>query len=468
MEKTNSAQDYLKRFMSDETITIAKAVNPGFSYIKWFSFGNGLIRPGCASFRDNVAAGEILTTGFKELDDFLAITLGRITMQEDIMKFLVKFCGYSDAESDSVRRLIAKKYGTESAIDEIHDRFISYSHETYGQPKDKLEEIFPPIKQGILDATRYAFSWNHSDAYSCIGYICGYLRYYHPVEFLTAALNTFQDKEEKTLAITEYAKNIGVPILPIKFRHSTDVYTCDSNKIYKGIASIKYMNTTVATEIYSLRSIEYDSFIDLLVDLGKTSINSKQLEILIRLNFFEEFGEENALSKQYHIFDKLNGRKQLKTADLDKLKVPEYIIERNAKTRTEKMYKDFDSVALIKDIVVNTTFKPTTALDKIRAERELLGYVQTVDPSFKPERCLVVDVDGAYSKIITLYQIATGISRKIKCRKKVYLSNVIEPGDIIDIFDVSIERKWGKTSDGEWYQKDETEKLLVNYKRYTD
>lgn len=117
-----------------------------------------------------------------------------------------------------------QKYGTEKFIDEIHDRFISYSNETYGAPKEQLEEIFPPIKQGILDATRYAFSWNHSDAYSCVGYICGYLRYYYPLEFLTAALNTFEGKEEKTLNITNYTKkkvlrsrvlNSGIPQVSI-------------------------------------------------------------------------------------------------------------------------------------------------------------------------------------------------------------------------------------------------------------
>ena len=46
--ESSSAQAYLKKFMSDETIAIAKAHNKDFSYIKWFSFGNGLLRPGCA------------------------------------------------------------------------------------------------------------------------------------------------------------------------------------------------------------------------------------------------------------------------------------------------------------------------------------------------------------------------------------------------------------------------------------
>ena len=84
--ESNSAQAYIRKFMSDKTIQIAKEANKDFSYIKWLSFGNGLIRPGCASFRDNVANGEISTTNFPELNAALAKTFGRITMQEDIMK----------------------------------------------------------------------------------------------------------------------------------------------------------------------------------------------------------------------------------------------------------------------------------------------------------------------------------------------------------------------------------------------
>jgi DNA polymerase-3 subunit alpha len=84
-----SAQAYLRKFMSDAIIKLAKTVNPNFSYIKWFSFGNGLIRPGCASFRDNVANGEILTTGFKELDDFLSATFERKQCRKTLCVFLL-------------------------------------------------------------------------------------------------------------------------------------------------------------------------------------------------------------------------------------------------------------------------------------------------------------------------------------------------------------------------------------------
>ena len=49
-----------------------------------------------------------------------------------------------------------------------------------------------------------------------------------------------------------------------------------------------------------------------LVQLKELSINSRQLDILIKLNFFEEFGEVNQLLKQVELFDKFYGKKQFK------------------------------------------------------------------------------------------------------------------------------------------------------------
>jgi DNA polymerase III subunit alpha len=91
--ESNSAHAYLKQFMSDETIEKVKNKIPNFSMIKWMSFGNGLIRPACASFRKDVAVGEFYDNGLEELNKFLAPEAGHVAMQETIMQFLVKFFG---------------------------------------------------------------------------------------------------------------------------------------------------------------------------------------------------------------------------------------------------------------------------------------------------------------------------------------------------------------------------------------
>lgn len=458
--ESDSAQSYLKRFMSDKTLKIAKAHNKNFSYIKWFSFGNGLIRPGCASFRDDVANGDIIITGFKKLDEFLAITFGRVTMQEDIMQFLVKFCSYSDAESDTVRRGIAKKYGTETFIDEIHNRFIDYSNKTYYITKEKLEKIFPPIKQGILDASSYAFSWNHSDSYSCIGYICGYLRYYYPLEFLTVALNIFVDNEEKSIKIVEYCNKVGISIKPIKFRHSKDTYTPDKehNAIYKGVSSVKFLNADVAQKMYKMREQHFSSFIDFL---KINPCNSKQTEILIKLGFFSEFGKSQKLLNIYEVFNKYGGKKQIKKENLalDENSVLHY------GTATEKMYKITDNDGLLNELCKSIEDKEIPISDKISAEKEYFGYISYINPE-APESLYYVSEMKIYKDkrkpYVTLYQLKTGKTIKSKVYKAdEYSISPFKENSILNIwFD---EKRKSKFIDGKWVKTNEKEKVVSHW-----
>lgn len=299
--ESNSAQAYIKQFMSNENIAQAKERNPNFSYIKWFSFGNGLLRPGCADFRDDVAKGRYYDNGLKPLNDFLSQEAGHVCMQETIMQFLVRFCGYSDAESDNVRRAIAKKKGTKDLLPEIERRFVEYTPQHYEADKEQCQKIIKPFISAIEAASNYSFSWNHSDAYSCIGYVSGYLRYYYPLEFFTAALNMFDDDKEKTNLLVDCAAKRSIKISPIKFRHSLDKYTInrENNTIYKGMGAIKYLNKRVGREFYKLRNTKFDSFIDLLVMNQKKKIaDSRQMDILIKLDFFSEFGTPNQLLEQ--------------------------------------------------------------------------------------------------------------------------------------------------------------------------
>ena len=322
--ESNSAQQYLKKFMSDTTLEKARAKIPNFSMLKWMSFGNGLLRPACASFRDSVAEGVFYDNGFDSLNEFLAPEAGRIAMHETIMQFLVKFCGYNQAESDNVRRAIAKKKGTEKLLPEIETRFVQFCTDKYGMTEDECEAVIKPFLQIILDASAYGFSWNHSDAYSSIGYICGYLRYYHPLEFLTAALNIFADNMDKTTAITSYATKVGIKVTLPKFGMSRSEYVCNPEKrvIAKGLTSIKYMSAGIADELYILaQSKQYTSFMELLADIDtRTTVNSRQLDILIKLDFFSDFGNQRELLRMVDLFTntfKRGQAKQIKKSEVD-------------------------------------------------------------------------------------------------------------------------------------------------------
>lgn len=451
--ESNSAQAYLKKFMSDKTIAKAKEVNKDFSYIKWLSFGNGLIRPGCASFRDDIANGNVNITGFKELDDALAMTFGRITMQEDIMRFCKNFCGYSDAESDTVRRGIAKKKGTEQFIGEIHDRFLDFSNTTFNVPTEKLEEIFPPIKQGILDASDYAFSWNHSDAYSLIGYICGYLRYYHPIEFITAALNIFKDNAEKTASIVKYAKKAGIKITSPKFGYSKSDYFFmkEENVIAKGLSSVKYMSVGIADELYELsKKNTYTHFIDLLSDINSyTAVNSRQIDILIKIDYFSKFGNQRELLRICDIFElfkkgtaKQIKKESIKDSPIDTI-VKKYSNDKTKSGAESKSYILLDIPAIMREceqMIKKTGMPDLSDLLKVRNFADIMGYTGYVSGKEEDRRKLYIKEvyplkrkkDGVqFGYSVITQSIGSGIESRFTVFNRVFNNEPIKKDDVI-------------------------------------
>ena len=467
--ESNSAQAYLRKLFSEATIAAAKKRNPHFSMIKWLSFGNGLIRPSCASFRDDVANGNAVTNGMRELDEFLSNTMGHIAMQEDIMQFLVKFCGYSAADSDSVRRLIAKKVGTEAVLPEIKRRFIEYSMNTFHYDQELCEKVINPFIQVILDASSYGFSWNHSDAYSCIGYICGYLRYYYPLEFVAAALNVFSDNEEKTAAIVNYAAKNHVSISPAKFGKSRAGYMIDhdAKTIYKGMESIKYMNSAASEFLYSLKDNRYDTFMDLLLEMyNNPSVNTRQIDVLIKIGFFSDFGNIRELSEMKQVLEFLkNGNaKSISRSKVDETWMQELIqpyVEATGKNGKElKSYRVIDMSGILKSVaskILSSGLKDVSFKIKIQNQRDYLGYVDlTTNREEDRRKLFVMDVRPMAQKIdgkrgaiwgyaVFTRSVGSGKQSRLTVRASDYDATPIRQGDVI-----FADRVW-KNNRGYWY-----------------
>lgn len=451
--ESNSAQAFIKKFMSDKTIETAKSRTNNFSMLNWMSFGNGLIRPACASFRDSVANGEFYDNGFKELNEFLSAESGRIAMQETIMQFLVKFCGYSNAESDSVRRAIAKKKGTETLLPEIEERFIKYSSQHYEITEEKCHEVIKPFIQVILDASAYAFSWNHATPYSAIGYICGYLRYYYPYEFLTAALNIFSDNSEKTAEITKYANRHGIQITMPKWGVSRSTYAFDKERkmISKNLTSIKYMSSNVAEELYELsQQKNFDYFVDVLEALANTSINTRQLEILIKLDFFSEFGNQRELLRImdlfYDTFKRGNAKQIAKSKVVGTLLdsiVQKYAVGVTKSGGEAKSYTLLDIDSILREaerLILSIKMEDLSDVEKVRNFADVMGYVGYVSGKEEDRRKLyVVDVhklvrkkDGKqFGYSVITKSIGSGVESRFTVLNKVYDETPIKKGDII-------------------------------------
>ena len=103
-----------------------------------------------------------------------------------------------------------KKTGTEEHIPRIKTGFIKTMKDKYNMCELESEKLVESFIQVIEDASDYLFSLNHSQAYSYIGYVCGYLRYYYPLEFLSVMLNINDGNIEKTANILEYMKKNNI------------------------------------------------------------------------------------------------------------------------------------------------------------------------------------------------------------------------------------------------------------------
>ncbi len=432
----STGDNYIKKLLSDENIEKFQAIDDNVDRMALLSIGNSAIRPAGASYREDLAKGVVRKSGSDAIDDFLKPTFGYLVYQCQIIEFLHSYCGFTMGEADIVRRHFAKKTGTENDIPIIKDGgymteekkhyipgFVATMKEKYDMSKEEAEKTIVAFLRVIEDASSYLFSVNHSTPYSYEGYACGWLRYYYPAEFLTCALNINKDNEEKTTAISAYARKVGIRIESVKFRHSVASYSCDAaNKvIYKGLSSIKFMSDTGADDLYKLKDNEYESFVDLLIDIKQTSLNSRQLDILIKLGFFSEFGDINMLLKQVELFDKIYGKKQFKKDKLSELGISEYIVARHAQKQTEKIFKDFDDVALLKDVCEKTTYKKTSVVSRVGYEFEYLGYSTITDKRFDDEDWYVADLLGTYKNMLSLYNLKTGEYKTIKYKKDKFI-----------------------------------------------
>jgi len=92
------------------------------------------------------------------------------------------------------------------------------------------------------------------------------------------------------------------------------------------------MNENVANELYEMSGYNFDDFVDLLYYLKeKTSLNSRQLDILIKIDFFEEFGDINRLLDIAEKFDLLYDKQQIRKDDkLQQLHIDESVIRKFA------------------------------------------------------------------------------------------------------------------------------------------
>lgn len=483
------ASDSLKRTLSKETLANIKAQNDNISYLDIMAMVSGAIRPAGESYREQLFAGVYNDNGNAALNEFLKPTLGYLVYQEQIIDFLHEFCGFTMGQADIVRRHFAKKTGTEADIPiienggymlDIHgDKdpryikgFIAVAQEKYGMTEEEARSAIKSFLVVIADASNYLFSRNHSIPYSMIGLFIGWLRYYHKIELLTAALNVYVDNNEKMSSIKEYIKSQGINIAGVKFGKSKAQYFMDKdeNTIYQGIGSIKYCNNQIADELYELSKNNYDDFIDLLVDIiSKTSVDDRQLHILTTLNFFSEYGKNKYLLEIIDLYNSLGTCKTFKKDKISAMSIDENIVRQCAEKETPKQYSAVNKRKLVKMLIGMFENKSLSVKEQILKEQEYLGNITYKNPNAPENMFYVIECKFYKDKTkpyLQLYDLKNGEYLKTKITSgKSFIENPFDTNNVIHVKEFGEKNKMKKIN-GSWVKTDETEKIVKKWTVY--
>jgi len=441
--------DYAHKYLSDllsKYEEIRSKVGE-ISRVDLMSLANGAIRPAGDSYRKEMAEAVIRDNGNDALNEMMSNTMGYLVYQEQIIEFLNKFCGFTMGEADIIRRGFAKKTGTEEYIPKIKEGFIKTMTCEYGMEKSKAEHDIEAFLQVIEDASRYLFSRNHSDPYTFIGYATAYLRTYYPYEFISTLLTYNESKLDKTAKIIDYAKTVAkIGIESAKFRYSSADYTFDESTetIYKGVASIKDLSSNVGVELYDLRDRKYKDFLELLPDILETSINKTQLEILIKLGYFSEFGKSKKLLKINEIYGSFSNAKVINKGKFDE-KI-EGIISKYSRA-TEKQFRDIDNRSIISDLICNLKDVDMPIEELCAVQMKYLGYLN-IQLDTDKNNCIITNIDTKFAPKLEVMSLRTGKSIVAKIYKNQLGS--LQVGDLIKIGKIFKENGWIRTEDGEF------------------
>lgn len=265
------------------------------------------IRPSFDAWRPKFLNHEHYSTGSKDLDEVLKQTQHYILFQENLMQYF-DWLGVTPAESIGLIKKISKKKIKPEDFEKLEVRLRENWIKQTGS-----EYMFDQTWEMIQGCMAYGFASPHAAATSldmCYG---AYLKVNYPYEYMTVCLNNYSDDAERTAKLRKELDYFNIKLSDIKFGESRAKYSYNKEKgiISKGIGSIKYLNEQVAEELYTLSQTRvYSNFIDLLVDITeKTSCNSRQLDILVRLDYFSDFGEANELLYKIDKFTKLYDKK---------------------------------------------------------------------------------------------------------------------------------------------------------------
>ena len=227
------------------------------------------------------------------LEPILCTTYGCMVYQEQVMEIVRALAGYSYGRSDLVRRAMSKK--KHDVMAKEREYFVHGTDGVVGAVANGVPEaVANHIFDEMMDFASYAFNKSHAAAYAVLAYRTAYLKYYYPVEFLTALINSFLGSVDTVASYVYSARNHGIKVLPPDVNFSRARFAPENGAIRFGLAAVRNVGGAVMEAMVQERTQNgtFSSFFDFCDRVD--GLNKRMLEALISAGCFDSMGGKRA------------------------------------------------------------------------------------------------------------------------------------------------------------------------------
>ena len=404
------------------------------------------IRPGFKSLLGTFLARESYSTGEPVIDELLKDTFSFMIYQECLMKILA-FLGVPMTDAYSVIKSISKKKLKGKKMEDLKTTLRTNWLEKIGN-LDNFDKIW----QVFEDSARYAFNSPHALSMGGDSAYEAWFKAHHTAKFYEVAINHYQAKNKKDkidALIKEAMIHFGYRLGDYEFgKDNRKVNVDEENKIiYPNLSSIKGFGEGVAAKLYEMGLSNYTDFTVFLDDLKGGKINRTVVSKLIRLNYFKKFGGINYLLEVVNWYDTFRDTKEIfKTKVLELgLSLEDVLTYGN---ETAKKVTKLRTEELLKDIIAKVKDTPLTLQETIKNQKEILGIITHVDPSYSDKVFYVSELEVLKSITnIKLYRIKDGKLIDLKMWTSKFNKDEFELGDFLYLS--KVDKKNQKTATGE-------------------
>ncbi|MCR5809170.1 MAG: DNA polymerase III subunit alpha [Clostridiales bacterium] len=236
-----------------------------------------------------------VTYEHEKLRPILSTTYGCMVYQEQVMQIVRDLAGYSYGRSDLIRRAMSKK--KHDVMEKERENFINGiiredgTVEVPGAVRNGIPaKIANKIFDEMMDFASYAFNKAHAACYAVVAYRTAYLKYYYPVEMMTALINSFIGSADKIADYIYYCRKRGIKILPPDINRSEPHFTVEDGAIRFGLVAIRNVGEEAMAEMLKERKANgpFKDFNDFL--MRTDGINKRMIEGLIKAGCFNGMG----------------------------------------------------------------------------------------------------------------------------------------------------------------------------------